>query len=174
MTNTSYNEDDDEDDPETRAQNEAWNAAPLVGHVAVLPGLCWRCGAKVRPIVGMVTCRPDDAAACGFVPFDECAEFLMASLSPTFLASLDIGAIRPRTSRMGGRYLSNGCSECDAIQGTFPLEERLNEYTFGGGLLAWLPRIARLDLPSVAVYGWYLSDAPAQCYTILGIRIDAA
>jgi hypothetical protein len=95
---------------------------------------------------------------------------LAATLSPSMLSSHGTGVLRPRFSRIGGRYLSNGCLSCDAIQGSFPLAERLFEYERDGHTLSELPCIAAVELrPALRVAGWSLADDAAHSYPILSL-----
>lgn len=128
--------------------------------------LALRCEGK--PIVGVLVLPKDGSAAIGFIPFAACAQLLAATLSPSALSSKCVGALRLRTSRLGGRYVSNGCHSCDAVQGNFPLEERLLKYEQEGHPLRDLPRIAQIELPlALVVTGWNIADDAKHSYTIL-------
>jgi hypothetical protein len=147
-----------------------WLIHASVGQVVTLPGTCWHCGENVAPIVGLLVLPDDGSAPPGFIPFDDCAHLLAATLSPSMLSSHGTGVLRPRFSRIGGRYLSNGCLSCDAIQGSFPLAERLFEYERDGHTLSELPRIAAVELrPALRVAGWSLADDAAHSYPILSL-----
>ncbi len=147
---------------------DPWPMPASVGHVVTLPGTCWRCGANLAPIVGVLVMPKDGSAEMGFIPFAVCAQLLAATLSPTALSGRGVGALRLRASRIGGRYMSNGCPSCNAIQGNFHLEERLLEYEQEGHTLVELPRIAQIELPpALLVAGWNMGGAPKHSYTIL-------
>lgn len=92
--------------------------------VVAIPERCYGCGGTTRGIVGVLATR---RAGTVFREFDEVAVALAEVLDPEALAIGGIGTIKPRRSRTRGRYMSNGCVHCDAILGSFPLWERLNE-----------------------------------------------
>lgn len=97
--------------------------------VVAIPERCYRCGGATRGIVGVLVQRRGGTV---FREFDEVAEALASVLDPAVLRVGGIGRIKPRRSRTRGRYISNGCVHCDAILGSFPLWERLNEVLSDG------------------------------------------
>ena len=98
--------------------------------VIALEDGCWSCHRPTRCIVGVLVDDPELAGSdpSGLVEFEFVRDTLAATLSPATLAEVGIGPLRLRSSRAGGRYMSNGCVYCDAIQGDFPLREALREY----------------------------------------------
>lgn len=58
----------------------------------------------------------------------------MRRLTAAQLAHWGVGPVKERRSRYRPEgYLSNGCIDCDAIQGWFPLHEDLVEFLSEGG-----------------------------------------
>ena len=102
--------------------------------LVVLPEECYRCQQPTRAIAGIL--MPSGYADHRtFHEFDEVARLLAANLDERTLRGLGIGPIKKRRSRIRGSYLSNGCVHCDAILGSFPLWEGLQEFlSEGGGL----------------------------------------
>jgi competence protein CoiA len=87
----------------------------------------------------------------GFVQFDLVAEALAAAVDPSLLRALRVGPLRLRFSRtVGSTYMSNGCCHCDALQGNFPLMEKLREFQADGGQLEELV-VAPIEFPLVAL-----------------------
>ncbi|MTD43781.1 hypothetical protein GKE82_05535 [Conexibacter sp. W3-3-2] len=97
---------------------------PNTIQVVAIPEQCYRCGGVTRGIVGVLAPRSTGTV---FREFDDVAEALANVLDPEVLRVGGIGPIKLRRSRTRGRYMSNGCVHCDAILGSFPLWERLNE-----------------------------------------------
>ena len=106
------------------------NGPSVPARVIALEDGCWNCHRSTRCIVGILVGDPELAAGdpSGLVEFEFVRDALAAILSPATLAEVGIGPLRLRSSRAGGRYMSNGCVHCDAIQGNFPLREALREY----------------------------------------------
>ena len=122
--------------------------APSASKVPVtllaLPGDCWRCGQPVLPLVGVFVLSRRGRR---FIEFLDVAPRLAATVRPEQLASLGIGPIKIRRSRaLPEGYLANGCLNCDAILGDFPLREDLVAYQAEGGRLRELA-VATLLLP---------------------------
>ncbi|HWT95373.1 MAG TPA: hypothetical protein VN238_20420 [Solirubrobacteraceae bacterium] len=100
--------------------------------VVAIPGRCWRCNEVTWPIVGVFV--PRDGGGRRFLEFPEVAERLAAAVSREQLHELRTGEIKHRRSKVRPEgYLSNGCVDCDAIQGNFPLHEDLITFRAEGG-----------------------------------------
>lgn len=106
----------------------------ITAAVLALPEHCYRCGALTRSIVGfLVPPRLTDDPE-GFIEFEILAPLLVRRLTSAQLADWGVGPIKKRRSRLRPEgYLSNGCINCDAIQGWFPLHEDLMEFLSEGG-----------------------------------------
>jgi hypothetical protein len=127
--------------------------APALGaqrvRVAAITDCCWQCRAKVRGIVGVLVEPGQSPDGTGFVPFDDVAEQLAASLDFRTLAARRIGELRHRDSPgVEGGYLSNGCIDCDALIGRFQLEDLVHEHLQGGGTYSQLDLGLAIDLPA--------------------------
>jgi len=82
-----------------------------------------------------------------FVEFSDVAARVAAAVRPNDLATLGIGPIKIRRSRLRPEgYLANGCVHCDAIQGDFPPREDLATFLAEGGALRELV-VATIALP---------------------------
>ena len=102
--------------------------------ILALPEPCYRCGAMTRSIVGFLVPAHLTEDPDGFIDFERLAPRLVARVPPAGLARLGVGPIKMRRSRFRPEgYLSNGCINCDAIQGWFPLHEDLMEFLAEGG-----------------------------------------
>jgi hypothetical protein len=100
---------------------------------------CWQCRSKVRGIVGVLVAPELTRDRSGFLPFDDVADALAATLDPRALAARRIGELKHRDSPgIAGGYISNGCAECDALIGRFRLEDLLHEHRMAGGTPAQL------------------------------------
>jgi hypothetical protein len=115
---------------------------------------CWQCRKHTGCLLGILV--PEDLAEQvdhpeGFVQFDLVAEALATAVDPSLLRALRVGPLRLRFSRtVGGTYMSNGCCHCDALQGTFPLMEKLGEFQADGGQLEELV-VAPIKFPLAAL-----------------------
>lgn len=105
---------------------------PRTVRLVALAERCYRCGGITRGIVGVLV--PGQRGYV-FREFDDVALALSEVLDPDVLRDAFIGRIKERHSRVRGRYLSNGCVHCDAILGSFPLWEGLQEFLSEGGSL---------------------------------------
>ena len=115
--------------------------------VLVLPEPCYRCGTMTRSIVGFLVPPDLTEHPAGFVDFEVLAPLLVRRVSSGELARWGVGPIKTRRSRYRPEgYLSNGCINCDAIQGSFPLHEDLMEFIAEGGAYQELV-IGRWPLP---------------------------
>lgn len=102
--------------------------------VLAVPERCYRCGVVTRSIVGFLVTYDLTDDADGFVDFEVLAAPFARSVSAGQLARCGVGPIKMRRSRYRPEgYLSNGCINCDAIQGWFPLHEDLMEFLSEGG-----------------------------------------
>jgi hypothetical protein len=115
---------------------------------------CWQCRRHTGCLLGILV--PEEMAGQvdhpeGFVQFDLVAEALAAAVDPSLLRALRVGPLRLRFSRtVGSTYMSNGCCHCDALQGNFPLMEKLREFQADGGQLEELV-VAPIEFPLVAL-----------------------
>jgi hypothetical protein len=115
---------------------------PLSVELLCLPTRCYRCGVTAWPVVGVLV---PGAQRGRFIAFDRVADALARVPSP-LLAELGVGAIKRRRSRARpAGYLANGCVNCDAILGGFPLQEDLDAFLAEGGRLSALS-IGRIEL----------------------------
>jgi hypothetical protein len=120
--------------------------------LAAVTDRCWQCRTKVRGVVGVLVDPAHTPDASGFLPFDEVADALAASVDRRALAGRRIGEIRHRDSPgVVGGYVANGCIECDALLGRFQLEDLLNEHLHAGGTYAQLDIGVAVGLPSLVV-----------------------
>ena len=81
-----------------------------------------------------------------------CEELASAEWGP-LRERLGLGVLRPRWSKTAGRkYWSQGCRDCDALFGQWPLREALEEAATTG----WdgVSRVGPIVLPADAVWGW--------------------
>jgi hypothetical protein len=100
--------------------------------LAVLSENCWRCGALNRPVVGVAVAEPWAWELAGFgehlVEYEVLGEPLSLLVDEVLQTRLQTGPIKLRRSRTRGEpYWANGCRDCDAIFGAFPLQEALND-----------------------------------------------
>ena len=89
---------------------------------------------------------------CGFISFDSVPRALAALVNDTPLAErYNIGRIRMRSSfAHPGGYVANACRYCDALWGSFPLQESVTEFLAGGGTYERLV-IGELAFPIAAL-----------------------
>lgn len=86
---------------------------------------CWRCGKETHAIMGLTFGLEKSWPGFGetvlqIYDFEDCPEWLQATLPAQLLAAHGVGAVKHRSSKTrGASYLSNGCVHCDAIQGQF-------------------------------------------------------
>lgn len=104
--------------------------SPQALQLVALTEPCYRCGGLTRGIVGVLV---NTGPGRVFREFDDVALALAEVLDPKVLRQAHIGPIKPRHSRLRGTYMSNGCVRCDAILGSFPLWEALQEFLSEGG-----------------------------------------
>jgi hypothetical protein len=94
-----------------------------VGLVAVQEN-CYRCGIRNRPVVAITL----PASGADAIFYEEVGEALSILLSEQLQAALPTGPIALRSSRTRPEpYWSNGCRQCGAIFGSFPLWETFCE-----------------------------------------------
>ncbi|MEA2268691.1 MAG: hypothetical protein QOF29_1091 [bacterium] len=129
----------------------AWPAShgtPVAARLLTVEDRCWQCRSKIRAIVG-VTVEPNlTTDKNGFLPFDAVAEQLANALDRRTLAARRVGELKHRESPgVPGGYLSNGCTECDALIGRFHLEDLLHEHLMNGGTYAQLDIGVPIELP---------------------------
>ncbi len=111
---------------------------------------CWKCHRDTTCLVGLYPQQPARGFDC-LRTGDEITLALVRKLLQMG-GRPDLGAtIKIRYSSIMGRYLSNGCIHCDALQGDFYLQEevsdRLGTHGMGG-----LETLLTVDCP---VLDWY-------------------
>lgn len=109
---------------------------------------CYRCDAIGVALAGILVPSRFSIDGSGFVSFDFVGRALGVLVNDTPLAErYQIGRIRLRSSQQRpDGYVANACRTCDALFGSFPLQEALTEYLAGGGSLGRLV-IAEIDFP---------------------------
>src|SRR3954453_22030495 len=119
----------------TSGETPNWPAAagsPVPGRLLTVEDRCWQCRSKVRAIVGVLVDPALTSDKNGFLPFDAIGPRLSAGLHWATLSARRIGRRKHRESPgVPGRYLSNGCIECDALIGRFHLKNLLHEHLMG-------------------------------------------
>jgi len=128
--------------------------ASWVGGRVVRAGLmgqgqwCYRCGARGVALAGILVPPRFSVDPSGFVSFDFVARTLGVLVNDTPLAErYNIGRIRLRSSQQRPEgYVANACRACDALFGSFPLQEALTEYLAAGGSYARLV-FTQIDFP---------------------------
>jgi hypothetical protein len=130
------------------------NEPTIRARLCAVTDRCWQCRTKVRGVVGVLVDPQRTPDGSGFLPFDDVAEALAASVDPRALERRRIGEIRHRDSPgvLGG-YVANGCIECDALIGRFQLEDLLHEHLHAGGTYSQLDIGVPVDLPVAAITG---------------------
>ncbi len=94
---------------------------------------CWRCGKPTGVVIAM-TLKDPELGQIGYqVAVDEEElRFLDPFLTKDVRRRYGLGVIKPRFSHtLGDRYLSQGCSRCDALMGMYYLEELALEVSAG-------------------------------------------
>jgi hypothetical protein len=109
---------------------------------------CYRCDTIGVALAGILVPSRFSIDPSGFVSFDFVGRALGVLVNDTRLAErYQIGRIRLRSSQQRPEgYVANACRTCDALFGSFPLQEALTEYLAGGGSLSRLV-IAEIDFP---------------------------
>ncbi len=80
---------------------------------------CWRCDGWTRIVPEIVVTTDRETIELSISDFEGAADLLYTVLPPD-LKKYKVGPIKSRYSRTeGGSYLSNGCAQCDALQGRF-------------------------------------------------------
>jgi hypothetical protein len=122
--------------------------SPVPGRLLTVEDRCWQCRSKVRAIVGVLVDPTLTSDKNGFLPFDAIGPQLAAALDARTLSARRIGPLKHRESPgVPGGYLSNGCTECDALIGRFHLEDLLHEHLMGGGTYTQLDIGVPVELP---------------------------
>lgn len=143
------------DDPSARAgQARVLSARPAPAgpseraKLVCLPEHCYRCGATTRTIAGVLVPGHLGEDGSGFFSFDLVSGPVAAAVNGSPLAALrKIGRIRIRQSQQRpDGYLANACFFCDAMIGSFFLQEGLTEYMAEGGSYEKLI-IGEIDIP---------------------------
>jgi hypothetical protein len=101
----------------------------------LFPTRCWRCDADTTAIGGaLVAARPHvgDVGSdliprnCAFLSFDTVAEAVVRLIPAEQLTRHGVGPLKRRSSKTARTsYLSNGCRNCDALLGSYLLQEEL-------------------------------------------------
>lgn len=96
---------------------------------------CYRCTSRGTALTGLLVSPRYSLDPCGFISFDSIPRALAALVNDTPLAErYSIGRIRLRSSFAHPEgYLANACRYCDALWGSFPLQESVTEFLAGGG-----------------------------------------
>jgi len=96
---------------------------------------CYRCAERGTALTGILVSPRYSLDPCGFIGFDFIARALAALVNDTPLAErFNIGRIRMRSSFAHPEgYIANNCRYCDALWGSFPLQESVTEYLAEGG-----------------------------------------
>lgn len=96
---------------------------------------CYRCTRRGTALTGLLVSPRYSLDPCGFISFDSVPRALAALVNDTPLAErYNIGRIRMRSSfAHPGGYVANACRYCDALWGSFPLQESVTEFLAGGG-----------------------------------------
>ena len=101
----------------------------------------------MQAIVGVLVDPGLTDDGSGFLALADLDRILLAAVDPEALAGLGIGALRHRHSPgVQGGYVSNGCSQCDALIGRFRVDDLLGEHRARGGTLAELAVDLTVDL----------------------------
>lgn len=97
--------------------------------VRVAPLDCYACGAETKMIASIGLSSGDTNIDCSITDFGDYPE-LAEQVAENLQGKADIGAVKPRFSRMMGRsYMSNGCAHCDALFGEhYEIHSRYDEY----------------------------------------------
>lgn len=96
---------------------------------------CYRCGGRGTALTGLLVPPRYSLDPSGFISFDSVPRALAALVNDTPLAErYNIGRIRMRSSfAHPDGYVANACRYCDALWGSFPLQESVTEFLAGGG-----------------------------------------
>ncbi len=120
---------------------------PLLA-IAGLQQPCWRCRA---PTVAVVACKDDDIEEWIFAGAGV-LQMLASQISAEDLATVGAGPLRPRYSHTTEcSYWSNGCVNCGALLGEFPLYEEFAIHMAHQNYE--LPVIAHARVSEDALYG---------------------
>ncbi len=119
-----------------------WLPPPVRTHGPTIPARllgqaehCYRCTGRGTALTGLLVSHRYSLDPCGFISFDSVSRALAALVNDTPLAErYNIGRIRLRSSfAYPGGYVANACRYCDALWGSFPLQESVTEFLAGGG-----------------------------------------
>ncbi|MFE5580711.1 hypothetical protein [Kitasatospora sp. NPDC056531] len=122
----------------------------LTLRVLGLTRTCWKCHEDTTCLVGLYPQQP----ARGFDSLHTGDEITLALMQKLLRRGgrVDLAeTIKIRYSSIMGRYLSNGCIHCDALQGDFYLQEDVCDRLSAHGL-AGLEALLTVDCP---VLDWY-------------------
>ncbi|AXC69482.1 hypothetical protein DOE63_31375 [Salmonella enterica subsp. diarizonae serovar 59:z10:-] len=94
---------------------------PLVVHVCYTPDKCWKCKKPINIVTSLDIHNKDNALIESLSFTDKSVAHWIANYIPKqILWNNGIGTIMERYSKtVGGKYMSNGCVHCDALQGNF-------------------------------------------------------
>ena len=119
-----------------------WLPPPVRTHGPTIPARllgqaerCYRCTGRGTALTGLLVSPRYSLDPCGFISFDSVPRALAALVNDTPLAErYNIGRIRMRSSfAHPSGYVANACPSCDALWGSFPLQESVTEFLAGGG-----------------------------------------
>ena len=136
-----------------------WLPPPVRTHGPTIPARllgqaerCYRCTGRGTALTGLLVPPGYSHDPCGFISFDSVPRALAALVNDTPLAErYNIGRIRMRSSfAHPSGYVANACPYCDALWGSFPLQESVTEFLAGGGTYDRLV-IGQLAFPIAAL-----------------------
>lgn len=85
---------------------------------------CWKCQEWTNVLYNLELCSAEQGAESADFGVSEIPEDLLPELIPNPLRAWKVGQIKKRFSHTeGASYVSNGCVECDALQGRFFMTE---------------------------------------------------
>ncbi|HEV7943835.1 MAG TPA: DUF5710 domain-containing protein [Solirubrobacteraceae bacterium] len=120
----------------------------VVVEVLFMPETCWKCRTITQCLLA-----GRDAGGIQYFLGDDALHCLASQLQAETLASVGAGPLRPRWSGTLKRSSwSNGCVECDALQGSFFLWKAFGELA-STGALDDLPVLGRARVPHSAFGG---------------------
>lgn len=107
---------------------------------------CWKCKKSINIINSLMIFDKNDQLLVNLsFTSDSVAKWISKNIPNKILRDKNIGTIKERYSKtVGGRYMSNGCIKCDAIQGNFFISDRLG---FGDDYITYEWNYEPLELP---------------------------
>ncbi|MFB7435161.1 hypothetical protein ACFCZ5_27870 [Streptomyces microflavus] len=102
-------------------------AATISLRILALNRECWKCKASTVCVVGLYPSRPARTDRWARWVDEDARAWVKPLLAGARFEGI-AESIKPRwSSTANGRYLSNGCQRCDALQGDFPVEEEASD-----------------------------------------------